>query len=106
MGGGWRGATNASKAIMDKQSDKERERNQLSCTSTTFHAKEVRSLISFTIFNVRTVVVFVVVVLPAVTPVKTSTAAEVVAHTACGGRVLEIYWMLGAWHATPRKKTK
>lgn len=30
MGGGWRGATNASKAIMDKQSDKERERNQLS----------------------------------------------------------------------------
>ncbi|KQS43039.1 LOW QUALITY PROTEIN: uncharacterized protein Dere_GG26585, partial [Drosophila erecta] len=72
---------------MDRQSDKERERNQLQ-----WHVDHIPG--------------------ERLTPAQTSTAAEAVAAIACGGRILEInvpffrfpHGMLGAWHATPQKK--
>jgi len=104
---------------MNKQSDKERERerdrtgNQLPwhVESTTFQAKEVevRPLISFTIFNVQNLVVFVVSVVGA----APSAAAAAEAATACGGLTLEFHcasffaFPWDAWRLacdTPREK--
>ncbi|KRK00704.1 LOW QUALITY PROTEIN: uncharacterized protein Dyak_GE28165, partial [Drosophila yakuba] len=66
---------------MDRQSDKERERERNQLPWHVDHIPGER-----------------------VTPAQSSTAVEAVAATAFGGRILEFHWMLGAWHATPQRK--